>query len=287
VATVRHVRETVASVARRFLSPHQSPPATHLLSNGRYSIMLTAAGGGYRRHGDLAVTRWRQDATRDNWGSFVYLRDVESGEVWSAGWQPTGREPDTYEVVYSEGRADFRRRDGAITTTMEVLVSPETDGELRRITVKNLGSRPRDIEVTSYAEIALVPPAADIAHPAFQKLFVQTEMDNPSGVLLATRRRRSPEDPQVWASHVAAVEGESLGVLQHETDRARFLGRGRSVADPASVVEDRPLSRSTGPVLQRFILKFGFLMLLSLRTCPVFGKPILIIYTPMALLPCL
>lgn len=249
VETVRHVRETVTPVDRRFTSAHPRPPATHLLSNGHYSVMLTTAGGGYSRSGDLAVTRWREDTTRDCWGSFIYLRDVESGDVWSTTWQPTGREPNQYEVVYSEGRADFRRRDGAIATSMEVLVSPEMDGELRRVTLRNLGSRVREIELTSYAEIVLVPPAADIAHPAFQKLFVQTELDHSSGILLATRRRRSSEAPQVWASHVTAVEGDAVGVQQHETDRGRFLGRGHTTAAPSSVAQDRPLSGTTGPVL--------------------------------------
>jgi cyclic beta-1,2-glucan synthetase len=249
VETVRHVREIAPPVSRRFTSPHRSPPATHLLSNGRYRVMLTAAGGGYSRWEDLAVTRWREDPTRDPWGSFVYLRDAESGDVWSAGWQPTGVGPDSYEAVFSEGRADIRRRDGSISTSMEVVVSPEEDGEVRRITVRNQGSRVREVELTSYAEVVLAPPEADDAHPAFQKLSVQTDFDPATGTLLATRRRRTPEDPEVWASHVAAVEGNTVGALQYETDRARFLGRGQGPASPDSVTEGRPLSNSTGSVL--------------------------------------
>jgi len=244
-----HVREISPPVARRFTSPHRSPPATHLLSNGRYRVMLTAAGGGYSRCGDLAVTRWREDPTRDSWGTFVYLRDTESGEVWSAGWQPTGVEPDRYEVVYSEGRADLERRDGPISTSMEVVVSPEEDAELRRITLRNQGATVREVEVTSYAEVVLAPPEADAAHPAFQKLSVQTEFDPAAGALLARRRPRAPEDPSVWAGHVAAVEGKTVGPLQHETDRARFLGRGQDPTAPAVVAEARPLSNTTGPVL--------------------------------------
>ena len=249
VETVRHVREIVAPVARRFTSPHRRPPATHLLSNGRYSVMLTASGAGYSRWRDIAVTRWREDPTRDPWGTFFYLRDVDTGELWSAGWQPTGVEPDSYEVLYSEDRAEVRRRDGAISTTMEVLVSPEQDGELRRITLRNHGSRVRHVEVTSYTEIVLLPPATDNAHPAFHKLFVQTEFDPSSGALLATRRGRGEGDPEVWAGHVATVEGETVGALLYETDRARFLDRGRGPEAPASVVEGRPLSNTTGPVL--------------------------------------
>lgn len=249
VEMARHVREIPPPVFRRFASPHGSPPPTHLLSNGRYRVMLTAAGGGYSRWRGLAVTRWREDPTRDPWGTFVYLRDVERGEVWSAGWQPTGVWPDSYEVVYSEGRADIRRRDGPIASSMEVVVSPEEDVELRRITVRNHGAGVRELEITSYAEVVLAPPEADDAHPAFQKLSVHTAFDPATGALLATRRRRTPDEPEVWVAHVAAVEGHPVGPLQYETDRARFLGRGRDPSAPEGVTEGRPLSNSTGPVL--------------------------------------
>ncbi|HUP02320.1 MAG TPA: glucoamylase family protein [Gemmatimonadota bacterium] len=249
VKAVRHVREIVPPVIRRFGSPHTKAPRTHVLSNGRYSVMITNGGGGYSRFKDLAVTRWREDPTRDNWGSFVYVRDVASGATWSAGYQPSAAEPDSYEAAFSEDRAEIRRRDEAIWTSLEVIVSPEDDGELRRVTVKNLGARTRDIELTSYAELVLAPPDADRAHPAFQKLFVQTEYLPTFEALLGTRRPRTGEDPMVWAVHVAAVQGEMVGALQYETDRARFLDRGRGVRRPSCVAEGRPLSNTTGPVL--------------------------------------
>ena len=132
-----HARDFEAPVFRQFTSPHDPIPRTHLLSNGRYSVMLTAAGSGYSRCGDLAVTRWREDVTRDHWGTYIFVRDVVSGAVWSAGYQPTGVEPDAYRVTFFEDRAEFFRRDGAITTTLEVLVSPEDDAEVRRVSVTN------------------------------------------------------------------------------------------------------------------------------------------------------
>src|SRR6185295_16332488 len=175
------------------------------LSNGRYTVMLTTAGSGYSRCAELGVTRWREDATRDHWGTYLFLRDVQSGAVWSAGYQPTGVEPDEYRVTFSEDRAELYRRDGAITTTLEVLVSPEDDAELRRVSVMNLGAQTREIELTSYAEIILAPPAADTAHQAFSSLFVQTEWVADLGTLLATRRSRSATDPAIWAAHVVVV----------------------------------------------------------------------------------
>jgi cyclic beta-1,2-glucan synthetase len=211
--------------------------------------MLTSAGSGYSRWRDLGVTRWREDVTRDDSGSYVFLRDVESGAVWSAGYQPSGVEPDSYEVTFTEDRAEFIRNDATITTTLEVVVSPEDDAEVRRVSIANTGNRVRDIEVTSYSELVLAPPAADAAHQAFSKLFVQTEYVAKAGAILATRRRRSPAEPEVWAAHHAVVEGVTLGKPEVETDRARFLGRGRDIRSPIAVMDGRRLSNTVGTVL--------------------------------------
>jgi len=122
--------------------------------------MLTGAGSGYSRWRDLAVTRWREDVTRDAWGSYIFLRDVDSGKAWSAGHQPTCLEADAYEVTFSEDRAQIVRRDGSLTTTLDVVVSAESDAEVRRVSISNTGSKTREIELTSYAELVLhrLPP---------------------------------------------------------------------------------------------------------------------------------
>jgi cyclic beta-1,2-glucan synthetase len=249
VKSAADVRDLVPPILRTFTSPHDAIPRTHVLSNGRYAVMVTAAGSGYSRWRDVAVTRWREDVTRDAWGSYLFLRDMQTGAVWSAGHQPSGTEADSYEVTYAEDQAEFSRRDGSITTGLTIVVSAEHDAEIRRVTLTNLGSHERQVELTSYAEIALAPQAADAAHPAFQNLFVQTEFVSDIGALLATRRPRSRDEKPIWAAHVAAVEGEAGGVIQYETDRARFLGRGRSVRSPVSVIDGRPLSNTVGPVL--------------------------------------
>jgi cyclic beta-1,2-glucan glucanotransferase len=249
VSTSARVRELIPPALRRFTTPHTPIPRTHLLSNGKYTVMLTAAGSGYSRWRDIAVTRWREDATRDCWGSYVFLRDAHSGEVWSAGYQPSGIEPDAYEVSFYEDRAEFIRRDHALTTTLEVVVSPEDDAEIRRVSVTNLGTRTRDIQVTSYAELCLASQAADVAHPAFSNLFVETEFVSHAGALLGTRRKQSDTEISVWAAHVAVVEGETIGDSQFETDRARFLGRGHDILNPVSIIDGRPLSNTAGSVL--------------------------------------
>src|SRR6185436_4650325 len=132
-----------APVVRRFTSPHDLIPRTHLLSNGKYSVMLTAAGSGYSRWRDLSVTRWREDVTRDPWGSYVYVRDAVTGAVWSAAYQPTAVEPDSYSVAFSEDHAQIVRRDGTIGIRLDIAVSSEDDAEVRQITISNRAARTR------------------------------------------------------------------------------------------------------------------------------------------------
>ncbi|MEZ4413902.1 MAG: glucoamylase family protein [Gemmatimonadales bacterium] len=252
-AALGDIRELVPPNTRHFTTPHGATPRVHLLSNGRYAVMLTAAGSGFSRWHDLAITRWREDVTSDDTGAYFYLRDVNSGERWSAGYQPSGEEPDSYDVSFAEDRAEFVRRDGTLETRLEVIVSSEDDAEVRRVSITNHAARAREIEVTSYAEVVLAPPAADAGHPAFSNLFVQTECVPERNTLLATRRPRAPEDPTVWLAHVLAVEGETVGKVEWETDRRQFLGRGRGVHAPLVEWEASPLSDTTGPVLDPIV----------------------------------
>ena len=249
VSAAAQVRDLIPPVVRRFTTPYDATPRTQLLSNGRYAVMLTAAGSGYSRWRNIAITRWREDLTRDCWGTYIFLRDEQTGNVWSAGHLPTGIEPDSYEAAFYEDHAEFARRDRSLATLLEVVVSSEDDAEVRHVSITNLGARARDIQVTSYAEISLTSQAADVAHPAFSNLFVETEFVPDVGAILATRRKRSNDETSVWTAHVLFVEGETVGDLQFETDRARFLGRGHDLRNPASIVDGRPLSNTVGPVL--------------------------------------
>lgn len=240
---------TVTPNVRLLTAQAGGAPVTHLLSNGRYAVMLTATGGGYSRWHDIAITRWREDATRDAWGSFIFLRDTHDGAIWSAGGQPTGSDADHQQIVFGEDHAEFSRRDGNLTTTMDVLVSGEDDGEVRRLSLVNSGRRPREIEITSYAELVLTTAAADNAHPAFAKMFVQTSYLPEFGAIIATRRLRSPDEAQVWAAHFAVVEGAITADPQYESDRSRFLGRGRGIANAAAIFDGRKLTNTVGTVL--------------------------------------
>lgn len=242
------VKESAQPPVRRVPSPTSLVPSSHLLSNGRYAVMITAAGSGYSLCQNLAVTRWREDVTRDAWGNYIYLRDIETGQVWSAGYQPTTMAPADYEVVFAEDRARISRTDGSMVSTLEILVSPEDDAEIRRLSLTNNGMQAREIEITSYAEIVLAPLPADIAHPAFSNLFVRTEYFPQACALIARRRQRADGDPNLWAAHVLACVGAEDG-LQYETDRARFIGRGHTLREPIAVMDGRPLTNTVGSVL--------------------------------------
>ncbi len=238
---------------RVFTTPDTPMPELQLLSNGRYHVMVTNAGGGYSRWKSIAVTRWREDATCDNWGTFCYIRSVTSGEFWSAAFQPALQPSDNYEAIFSEGRVEFRRRDHEFDTYTEIAVSPEDDIEVRRISITNCSEARRAIDVTSYAEVVLGSPAADALHPAFGNLFVQTEIIRERRAILCTRRPRSGDEQPPWMFHLMAVHGAEIGEVSYETDRMRFIGRGRTVADPQAMADPAPLSGREGSVLDPIV----------------------------------
>ena len=234
---------------RYFSSPQTPIPEVQLLSNGRYHVMMTNAGGGYSRWKDMAVTRWREDVTCDNWGSFCYIRDVETGEFWSSAHQPTLKRPESYEAIFSEARVEFRRRDNDFDTHAEIVVSSEDDIELRRLRITNRSRARRTIDVTSYAEVVLAAPAHDALHPAFSNLFVQTEIIEARQAILCNRRPRSVDEHEPWMFHLMAVHGASSEKLSYETDRMRFIGRGNTLANPEAMQKRSALSGTQGSVL--------------------------------------
>jgi cyclic beta-1,2-glucan synthetase len=239
---------------RVFTDPDRARPALQLLSNGRYHAMVSSAGGGYSRCGELALTRWREDSTRDHWGMFCYLRDVASGEYWSTAYQPTLKKTELFEAIFSDARAEFRVREREFDAHTEIVVSPEDDIELRRTRITNRSRTRRTIELTSYAEVVLAPPLADALHPAFSKLFVQTELVPQLQAILCTRRPRAASEHVPWMCHLLAVHDADIDTISYETDRARFIGRGRSLAQPQALDREQArLSDSEGSVLDPIV----------------------------------
>ncbi|MEE9913454.1 MAG: cyclic beta 1-2 glucan synthetase [Deltaproteobacteria bacterium] len=221
--------------ARIIDTPDTPVPQVQLLSNGRYHVMITNAGGGYSRWKNLAVTRWREDAIRDAWGTFCYIRDAATGEFWSNAYQPTLKKPDRYEAIFSESKVEFRRRDDDINTYTQIAVSPEDDIELRRIRITNRSRKRREFDLTSYAEVVIAEPMADALHPAFSNLFVQTEIIRDRRAILCTRRPRSKDEPTYWTFHIMALHGKDPAEVSYETDRLTFIGRGNTLSCPAAM----------------------------------------------------
>jgi cellobiose phosphorylase len=253
LSNIRAIAAGPGMPVRTFSGADTPAPEVQLLSNGNYHVMVTNAGGGYSRWKDLAVTRWREDATRDNWGTFCYIRDAKSGAFWSNTHQPTLERADAYEALFSEGRAEFRRRDRGYETHTEIVVSPEDDIELRRVRITNRARVRRTIDVTSYAEVVLASPAADALQPAFSNLFVQTEIIRERQAILCTRRPRSLAEQAPWMFHLMTVRGTEAGEISYETDRMRFIGRGRTAASPQAMSGAAALSGNSGSVLDPIV----------------------------------
>ena len=243
------VRQTGAHRGRRLSTAHTASVATHLLSNGRYAVMLTAAGSGYSRWRDMAVTRWREDATCDDWGSYVFLRDVRSGDVWSAGYQPGGAEPDAYDVAFNEDRAEITRHDG----TSDDDAGSACLGRRRRRGPPCLDHQSGNRAARDRRHLLCRTRAGAAGRRRCASGLLETVRRNriprrpgrPSGDPAAT----SPAEPEIWAAHLAIVDGEAVGKPEFETDRARFLGRGHGIRSPIAVIDGRPLSNTVGTVL--------------------------------------
>jgi cyclic beta-1,2-glucan synthetase len=246
VSSVASVGEAKPSVSQ-FETPHTSRPKTQLLCNGTYSLMLTNVGGGYSRWGNFELTRWRSDLTQDSWGTFCYIRDVESSRLWCAAYQPIRGHVEQFSANFSLDRAVFRRLDSHILTETEIIIAPEDDVEIRRMTLVNRSSFNRRLELTSYIELALAPHNVDRQHPAFNKMFIQTEAVPEQQALLAYRRLRSASDPPIYVAHRFTLEPvadePADRPLRFETDRRRFIGRGRTLANPMGAEEESGCSQ--------------------------------------------
>ena len=238
---------TAGNPTRTFTTANTAVPYAHILASGNHSVLLTNAGGGFSRNNGLAVTRWRADTTLDDWGSFIYIRDSRSGIAWSPTLQPLGVTGEGYRAIYALEKIEYSQVVAGIDTRLEVTISPEDHTEVRRLTLHNLTSAPRELEITSYAEIVLMAPEAEAAHPAFANLFVETEYVDEHATLLASRRPRSAEAERIYAAHTVAVRGFTIGDIEYESSRLAFLGRGHTAATPLAL--GRPLTGATGAVL--------------------------------------
>ncbi|MCL7997188.1 protein ndvB [Brucella sp. 21LCYQ03] len=229
--------------------PFKAPRTTHMMSNGQYALMVTANGSGYSRWHNWDITRFHADASEDLQGSFLFLRDMESGYWWSATGEPVRNPDEETKTVFTEDKAEFYKTAGDIKTVVEVIVSSESDGEGRRLDIINTSARDRVIEVTSYSELVLTDSDSDAAHPAFAKMFVETEISDNGSTIYAKRRKRAPSDPDIHVAHFVTDLSGSVRETEVETDRRAFIGRGRSLRDAAAFDEGAKFTGSQGCVL--------------------------------------
>jgi cyclic beta-1,2-glucan synthetase len=235
--------------SRLVIEPARAPRSISLLSNGRYHVMVTATGSGSARLGDVALTRWRPDPTEDRLGTYIFLRDTESGEWWSATTEPRRTPQERSFTVFGDDKASFHKTVGTLRSEVECIVASEADGEGRRVTLVNEGTTDRHIELTSFAELALAQAASDNAHPAFSKLFVETEIAADNSMIRATRRKRDRSDPDVMLAHFVVDGSGGARATEAETDRRAFIGRGRDLSRAAAFDPGARLSGARGFVL--------------------------------------
>lgn len=243
------VLQPIQYETRKFTDVESLIPEVQLLSNVDYHLMVSQSGGSYSRWKELALTRWRSDATCDSWGPFCYISDPVTNEVWSNTWQPLGEAASQYEAVFNDAGAEFNMVAGTVGVKTQIVVSSEDDIELRRVTLLHRGREPRILELTTYAEVVLAPTESDLAHPAFSNLFIQTELVADQDAILCHRRPRSPDERCPWLFHTMVVHGQTQSDTSFETDRAKFLGRGKTPANAVAARQNGSLSNSVGPVL--------------------------------------
>lgn len=252
-ADIVETHTPVADVQIRSISSANTRmPEVQLLSNGNYQAMISNSGAGYSRWNGLAITRWREDGTKDDRGIFCYIKDKESGMVWSNTHHPTLKPTEGYEAVFSQGRVEFRRQDFGFVTKTEIVVSPEDDVEMRRIRITNRNFSTKVLEITSYAEVVLAHQAADESHQAFSNLFVQTEILPEHKAIFCSRRPRSKEEKPPWMFHLMDAHNVVIEAVTYETDRMQFIGRGNNLTNPQAMEIDA-LSGKEGSVLDPIV----------------------------------
>ncbi len=248
-AKIADVHSTEAEAQLRVINTPNTPiPELQLLSNGNYHVMVTNSGGGYSRWKNLSVTRWREDTVKDNYGVFCYIKDINSGNFWSNTHQPTLQVAKNYEAIFSQGTIEFHRHDYGFETKTQIVVSPEDNVEIRKIKITNRSQVAKVLEVTSYTELVMATQASDEAHPAFSNLFVQTEIQPTYNAIFGTRRARSDDEIPPHFFHLMDAYGATVEEVSFETDRMKFIGRGRTLANPQAL-EIGKLAGNQGAVL--------------------------------------
>ena len=230
-----------------------SIPQVHLLSNGSFNVLISNMGGGYSSWRDIDLTRWQSDGVLDPWGTWIYIQELDldpqaQTRLWSAGHQPVPGDATEMQVTYFAHMAVFHRTENEIISTMEVTVAPEDPVEIRRIHLHNNKDTSSNLRLTSYGEVILTPQASDTRHPAFNKLFIESEFVPELNLQIFMRRPRSNQETPIFMGHMLVVKG-SLTIVKYESDRYRFIGRDQTLHSPAALTSEEYLTGTMGATL--------------------------------------
>ena len=219
-------------------------PVTGYLSNHRYSLMITSDGDGFSSYEGRMMYRFRSDLHADT-GQYLYIKETGKDRFWSSSYHPTGVEPDEYQVIFTHYGIEFKRRDGEISTHTTVSLSPDHPMEIRRLELTNHGKQAKQLDITSYMEIVSDSQLAELSHPAFNKLFIESEFIEGQDIFLSKRRSKvTIERPYVM--HMVRTGAMFQKPVEYENDRMKFIGRNHTLEAPEAVIQDRPLSNRSG-----------------------------------------
>ena len=213
-------------------------------SNNNYSLMITSDGDGFSSYNDIMLYRWRSDHYA-NTGNYIYIKDMNKNLVWSATYNPTKKEPEDYEAIFHPHKAEYKRTDGDITSHTEISLSSNYNLEIRKVTLTNNGKDLKHLELTSYIEVVGDRFLAELSHPAFNKLFIESEYLEEHGIFLS-RRRSNKEGSNPYLIHMVKTDMKPTKNIEFENDRLRFIGRNNSLENPVAVLDSLLFSNSTG-----------------------------------------
>ncbi|MDF2943363.1 MAG: conserved rane protein of unknown function [Herbinix sp.] len=219
-------------------------PVANYLSNNKYSLMITSDGDGFSSYKNMMLYRWRADLYA-NTGNYIYIKDINKGKYWSTAYHPTRTEPDEYQVIFSPHQAEFKRRDGDITSCTVVSLDPNHNIEIRKVTLTNNGKEGKQFEITSYLEVVGDSHLAELSHPAFNKLFIESEFLEEQSIFLSKRRSKK-DSGNPYLMHMVKSQTIPIKRVEYENDRLKFIGRNNSLENPDAIVNSISLSNLSG-----------------------------------------
>ncbi len=216
-------------------------PEVSILSNKKYMLLVNDRGSGFSRYRTLQLNRYRK-ITEQDYGMFLYIKDMDTKKVWSNTYAPMNQKPDKYEVVFASDKIKFFRKDGMVSTKTEIIVLEDEQAEIRKITFYNDSEEFKRLELTSYTEPILSENAADVSHKVYNQMFLEIEWDNDLKALVVKRKGKEKEAPSYMLN--ALMIDHPIDSYSYETNRFQLVGRGHDYHNPMAL--DKKLTNHVG-----------------------------------------